>query len=67
MPDPRFQSLGFSGIHVISPRLLSTMPSEEVFSIITCYVDLAARGEKILAFPADEYSWKDMGRPENFV
>jgi len=65
-PDPRFQSLGFSGIHVISPRLVSMMPSEEVFSIITCYVDLAARGEKILAFPADEYSWKDMGRPENF-
>jgi NDP-sugar pyrophosphorylase family protein len=66
-PDPRFQSLGFSGIHVISPRLVSMMPSEEVFSIITCYVDLAARGEKILAFPADEYSWKDMGRPANFV
>jgi len=65
-PDPRFQSLGFSGIHVISPRLVSMMPSEEVFSIITCYLDLAARGEKILAFPADEYSWKDMGRPENF-
>jgi mannose-1-phosphate guanylyltransferase len=66
-PDPRFQSLGFSGIHVISPRLVSMMPSEEVFSIITCYVDLAARGEKILAFPADEYCWKDMGRPEHFV
>jgi NDP-sugar pyrophosphorylase family protein len=65
-PDPRFQSLGFSGIHVISPRLLSMMPNEEVFSIITCYVDLAARGERVLAFPADEYSWKDMGRPENF-
>jgi len=66
-PDPRFQSLGFSGIHVISPRLLAMMPDEEVFSIITCYVDLAARGEKVLAFPADEYSWKDMGRPENFA
>jgi len=66
-PDPGFQSLGFSGIHVISPRLVSMMPSEEVFSIITCYLDLAARGEKILAFPADEYSWKDMGRPENFA
>jgi mannose-1-phosphate guanylyltransferase len=66
-PDPRFQSLGFSGIHVISPRLLSMMPNEEVFSVITCYVDLAARGERVLAFPADEYSWKDMGRPENFA
>jgi mannose-1-phosphate guanylyltransferase len=66
-PDARFASLGFAGIHVISPRLLSMMPAEEVFSIINVYMDLAARGEKILAFPADEYSWKDMGRPENWT
>jgi NDP-sugar pyrophosphorylase family protein len=65
-PDPAFQSLGFAGIHVISPRLLSMMPSEEIFSIITCYLDLAARGEHIAAFRADEYAWKDLGRPENF-
>jgi NDP-sugar pyrophosphorylase family protein len=64
-PDPLSASLGFAGIHVISPRLLSMMPADEIFSIINVYVDLAARGEKVLAFPADEYSWKDMGRPEN--
>jgi NDP-sugar pyrophosphorylase family protein len=64
-PDSKFQSLGFSGIHVISPQLLSMMPDEQVFSIITTYVDLAARGEKIMGFRADEYSWKDLGRPEN--
>jgi NDP-sugar pyrophosphorylase family protein len=64
-PDPRFQSLGFAGIHVISPRLLSVMPDDEIFSIVACYVDLAARGENILGFRADEYEWKDMGRPEN--
>jgi len=66
-PDPQYHSLGFSGIHVISPRLLSLMPDEEIFSIITCYVDLAARGETIMGFNADEYSWKDMGRPESFL
>jgi mannose-1-phosphate guanylyltransferase len=64
--DPQFQSLAFSGIHVISPRLLSMMPDDEVFSIITCYLDLAARGEKIAAFRADDYAWKDMGKPESF-
>jgi mannose-1-phosphate guanylyltransferase len=65
-PDPRFQSLGFSGVHVISPQVLSMMGSDEVFSITACYLDLASRGERILAFRADEYEWKDMGRPENF-
>jgi NDP-sugar pyrophosphorylase family protein len=64
-PSPTFESLGFSGIHVISPRLLSMMPPEEIFSIITCYLVLAARGEHIAAFHADAYEWKDLGRPEN--
>src|SRR5262245_19008759 len=66
-PEPGFQSLGFAGIHVISPRLLPQMGSEEVFSIIPTYLELAAKGERIVAFRADEYEWKDMGRPESFA
>ena len=64
-PSPRAQELGFSGIHVISPRLLAMMKEEGAFSIITSYLRLAARDEKILAFRADEYYWRDLGRPEN--
>ena len=56
------RALAFSGIHVISPRLFSLMTEEGVFSIITPYLRLAARGEKILAFRADEYQWCDLGR-----
>ena len=63
--DPNFQSLGFAGIHVISPLLISMMSGEGAFSIITSYLDLAARGERIVAFRADEYAWKDVGKPEN--
>jgi len=59
------QALAFSGIHVISPRLLQMMTEEGAFSIIDSYLRLAATGEKILAFRADEYSWRDLGRPEN--
>jgi NDP-sugar pyrophosphorylase family protein len=61
------QALAFSGIHIISPRLLTKMDEEDVFSIITTYLRLAARGEKIVAFRADEYYWRDLGRPENIV
>jgi mannose-1-phosphate guanylyltransferase len=61
------QALAFSGIHIISPRLLSKMDEEDVFSIISTYLRLAARGEKIVAFRADEYYWRDLGRPENIV
>jgi len=48
---PRLDPLAFSGIHVISPRLLSLMTENGVFSIIDTY--------------ADECYWRDLGKPEN--
>lgn len=59
------QALAFSGIHVISPRVLSMMTEEGAFSIIPSYLRLAGEGEKILAFRADEYYWRDLGRAES--
>jgi NDP-sugar pyrophosphorylase family protein len=61
------QALAFCGIHIISPRLFAMLIEEGVFSIITSYLRLAARGEKILAFRADEYYWRDLGRPDNVL
>ena len=61
------QALAFSGISVISPRLFAMMIEEGVFSIITSYLRLAARGENILAFHADEYYWRDLGRPDDVM
>jgi NDP-sugar pyrophosphorylase family protein len=55
----------FCGIHVISPRLLTLMTEEGAFSIIDCYLRLAARGERIAAFRADGAYWRDLGKPEN--
>jgi len=61
------KSLAFSGIHVISPRLLAKMTEEGVFSIITSYLRLAGQGENIVAFRADEYYWRDLGRPDHIM
>jgi NDP-sugar pyrophosphorylase family protein len=61
------QSLAFSGIHIISPRLLTMMIEDGAFSIITTYLRLAAHGEKILAFRADKYYWRDLGTPEGLA
>jgi NDP-sugar pyrophosphorylase family protein len=60
---PRAEALAFSGIHVISLRLFALMKEEGIFSIIDSYLRLAARGEKIAAFRADEYYWRDLGKP----
>lgn len=53
----------FTGIHLISPRLLGLMKEDGVFSIIDCYLRLARTGEKIAGFRADEYYWRDLGKP----
>jgi NDP-sugar pyrophosphorylase family protein len=60
--SPHLQPLAFSGIHIISPGLLPMLTEEGVFSIIPSYLRLAAQGEKILAFRADNYYWRDLGR-----
>jgi NDP-sugar pyrophosphorylase family protein len=59
------QALGFCGIHILSPRIFAKMKEEGAFSIIDAYLRLAAEGEKVIAYHADECYWRDLGRPEN--
>jgi NDP-sugar pyrophosphorylase family protein len=66
-PSQEKQALAFSGVHVISPRFLALMTETGAFSIITSYLRLAGEGEKLLAFRADEYYWRDVGRPESVL
>jgi len=64
-PSPGTYALAFSGIHVISARFLAMLTESGVFSVITAYLRLAGEREKILGFRADEFYWRDLGRPEN--
>jgi NDP-sugar pyrophosphorylase family protein len=64
---PAFEPLAFSGIHVISPRIFAEMHEEGAFSIIDTYVRLAAQGETITAFRANQSYWRDLGRAENIT
>jgi mannose-1-phosphate guanylyltransferase len=61
------EPLAFSGIHVISSQIFAKMQEEGAFSIIDAYLRLAAQGERIIAFRADEYYWRDLGRPESVI
>ena len=64
---PLLQPLAFSGIHILSPRLFPLITEEGVFSIIPIYLRLAAQNEKILAFRADAYYWRDLGKPADLA
>jgi NDP-sugar pyrophosphorylase family protein len=61
----QISEVAFTGIHIISPRIFPLLTEEGVFSIIPAYLRLAAQGEKIMAFRADKYYWRDLGKPEN--
>ena len=61
----KFEARAFSGIHVISPRLLTMLHEDGAFSIVASYLRLAGAGEQVTAFPADKYSWRDVGRVES--
>jgi len=61
-PEGAAKALAFSGIHVISPRLLGKMSETGAFSVIDSYLRLAREGEIVRAFRADAYYWRDLGR-----
>jgi NDP-sugar pyrophosphorylase family protein len=61
----KLESLAFTGIHVISPRLLAMMSEEGVFSIIDTYLRLSGQGGKIVGYRADGDYWRDLGKPES--
>jgi NDP-sugar pyrophosphorylase family protein len=66
-PSQNVEPLAFSGIHVVSPRIFANLPEEGAFSIIPAYLRLAAHGDAILAFHADNSYWRDLGRPEDIA
>jgi NDP-sugar pyrophosphorylase family protein len=61
------QTLGFCGIHILSPRIFSLMQEEGAFSIITSYLRLAAGAERIVAYTDDESYWRDLGTPDSIA
>lgn len=57
------ERLGFSGVHVLSPRIMDMITETGAFSIIALYMRLAS-DNIIRAHRVDEARWIDIGRPE---
>ncbi|MGC1614692.1 MAG: sugar phosphate nucleotidyltransferase [Candidatus Acidiferrum sp.] len=65
--SPLLFPLAFSGIHVISPRLLPLLTETAPFSIIDSYLRLSSHSQKILAFRHDHSYWRDLGKPADLA
>jgi NDP-sugar pyrophosphorylase family protein len=57
--------LSFTGIQVMSPDIFRRYSAEPPFSLVEAYLQLAAAGETITAFRADNTRWLDLGSQEN--
>jgi NDP-sugar pyrophosphorylase family protein len=55
----------FCGVHVLSPRIFAEVGEDGAFPIVPVYLRLASQGGRILGFNADEYYWRDLGKPES--
>jgi NDP-sugar pyrophosphorylase family protein len=60
------RTLAFTGIHVISPRILDKIPANRSVDIIDVYLDLAARGMDIRGHHATGHYWRDIGTHEDY-
>jgi len=58
-------ALAYSCIQVISPRFLAAITETGAFSIFDAELRMAAEGERILAFRAEDAYWRDLGTPES--
>jgi NDP-sugar pyrophosphorylase family protein len=59
--------LAFCGVHAARGDFLKRIRRTGAFGIVDAYLDEAAAGRQPVAFRADEYRWKDVGRPEHLA
>ena len=58
------RNFAFAGIHVVEPEILGLAERRGVFPIRDLYLDLAARGYRILPLDVSPHAWQDVGTPE---
>lgn len=59
--------LAFTGIQVVSPKILDCIPVNIPYSIIDAYRNLISKGEKVSAFVPGGFKWEDIGTPEAYL
>ncbi len=62
IPNGKTQRRAFCGIHVISPKLFEAVIESGNFSIVDLYLKLVEKGMDIIAYPADQNYWQDIGK-----
>jgi NDP-sugar pyrophosphorylase family protein len=59
--------LAFTGIHIMSPGLLSHIPGGVFYDIIVSYRKLISSGNQVRAFIARGHHWRDIGSLQSYI
>lgn len=52
----------FCGVYILDDRVFDLFPPQDNFDIIPFFLDMTAKGEKIICFDIGDTFWKDIGR-----
>lgn len=57
----------FSGLHLLSPRILTYLPDQGECSIVSAYEKAMHAGETIMGVTVPKSYWADIGTPESYL
>lgn len=60
----RRSRFAFTGVHVVSPEAFDEVTETGAFSIIDCYLRLAAKGGRVVCEDVGDAEWFEIGTPE---
>lgn len=66
MKSSQGEKQAFTGIHVVDPEVLESIPQSGFFHIIDLYQQLATNGQ-VGIFSADGCFWRDIGTPADYL
>ncbi len=55
------KEVGFTGIHIVSPKIFDLMPKSAKFSVVDFYLDLVIQAHLINVLEFNEAYWQDVG------
>lgn len=65
--DQAAEIKAFTGIHVLDPKLLESIPEASFYDIIDCYRHWMSKGRKIQGLMVEDHFWSDMGTPADYL
>jgi mannose-1-phosphate guanylyltransferase len=66
-PDPSGPPLAYTGIQVVSPRLLNWLPEQGPADLVAAWREALAQGERLAALVVTGHFWQDLGTPEAYL